>query len=118
MRLKEPQWGISPCLQLHLEFSYRVQPLLPHVLGHPHLPVDVTLGFVPHSVMAPTTLKFVQKMLECVKRAHKVVESFQVKEAQCHKLNYDKRSKAATLEVGDTVLVDVTAFKDHHKIQN
>ena len=38
--------------------------------------------------------------------------------AQCHKLNYDKRSKAAALEVGDTVLVCVTSFKGHHKIQN
>ena len=31
IRLEEPHWGVSPCLQLHPEFSYRAQPLLPHV---------------------------------------------------------------------------------------
>ena len=41
-----------------------------------------------------------------------------MKEVQCYKLNYDKRSKAAALEVGDIVLVCVTAFKGCHKIQN
>ena len=49
---------------------------------------------------------------------HKKAETFQAKEAQCHKLNYDKRSKAAALVVEDTVLVHVTAFKGHHEIQN
>ena len=28
----------------------------------PHIPVDVTLGLAPHSSMAPTTSKFMQKM--------------------------------------------------------
>ena len=68
--------------------------------------------------MAPTASKFVQKLREWVQWAHKKAKSFQVKEAQCHKLNYDKWSKAATLEVGDMVLVHVTAFKGHYKIQN
>ena len=63
-------------------------------------------------------LKFVQKMWEHVKWAHKKAETFQAKEAQHHKLNYDKRSKAAALEVGDMVLIHVIAFKAHHKIQN
>ena len=31
IRLEERHWDISPCLQLYLEFSYRVQFLLPHV---------------------------------------------------------------------------------------
>ena len=83
----------------------------------PNLPVDVTLDMVLHSVMAPTTSKFVQ-MSENVLNGHKMVESFQTKEAECHKLNYDKRSKAAALEVGDMVLVSATAFKGRHKIQN
>ena len=65
----------------------------------PCLPVDVALGLVPHSVMAPTALKFVQKLREQVKWAHKKAKSFQTEEAQHHKLNYDKRSKAAALEV-------------------
>ena len=86
--------------------------------GKPHLPVNVTFGLAPHSVVAPSTSKFVQKMQEHVKWAHKKDESFQAKETQCHKLNYDKKSKAVALEVGDMVLVHVTTFKGHHNIQN
>ena len=82
----------------------------------PCLPVDVTLGLTPHSISALNTSKFVQKMWEHVKWAHKKEETFQAKEAQCHKQDYDKRSKAATWEVWDMVLVHVTAFKGCHKI--
>ena len=57
-------------------------------------------------------------MRECTKWAWQKAEAFQVKEAKCHKCNYDKCSRAAVLEVGDTVLVHVTAFKGHHKIQD
>ena len=45
-----------------------------------HLPVDVALGLAPHSVMVPTTSKFVQKLREYVQWAHKKAESFQAKE--------------------------------------
>ena len=84
----------------------------------PHLPVDVTLGLAPHSAMAPTTSKFVQKLREHVQWAHKKAKLFEAKEAWHHKLNYNKHSRAVALEVGDTVLVHVTAFKYHHKIQD
>ena len=52
------------------------------------------------------------------KWAQKKSEAFQEKEALRHKHNYDRRSRAAALEVRDTVLVHVTAFKGHHKIQD
>ena len=44
-------------------------------------------------------------MRECAKWAQKKAETFQAKEAECHKCNYDKHSRAAALEVGDMVLV-------------
>ena len=44
--------------------------------------------------------------------------TFQAKEAQRHKCNYDRKSRAAALEFGDTVLVHVTAFKGHYKMQD
>ena len=78
----------------------------------PHLPVDVTLGLAPHTLTEPNTSKFVQKMREHAKWAQRKAEAFQAKEVQRHKQNYDKKS-----EVGDMVLVHVTAFKGHHKIQ-
>ena len=46
------------------------------------------------------------------------MEAFQAKEAERHKHNYDRKGRAAALEVGDTVLVHVTAFKGHHKMQD
>ena len=84
----------------------------------PCLPVDVALGLAPHTITEPNTTKFVQKLREQTKWAHKKAEGFQAKEAQRHKYNYDRKSRAASLEVGDTVLVHVTAFKGHHKMQD
>ena len=48
----------------------------------------------------------------------KKAETFQAKEAECQKCNYDKCSRAVALEVRNTVLVCITAFKGHHKIQD
>ena len=82
-----------------------------------HLPVDVALGLAPCTITESNTTKFVQKLREWTKWAHEKAEAFQAKEAQRHKCNYDRESRAAALEVGDTVLVHVTAFKGHHKMQ-
>ena len=83
-----------------------------------HLLVDVTLGLVPHTITKPNASKFIQKMRECSKWAQRKAEAFQAKEAQRHKWNYDKRDRAVALEVGDMVLVHVTAFKGCHRIQD
>ena len=48
----------------------------------------------------------------------KKAEAFQAKEAEYHKCNYDKCSRAAALEVRNIVLVHVITFKGHHKIQD
>ena len=77
----------------------------------PCLPVDVALGLAPHTIMEPNTTKFVQKLREQNKWAHENAEAFQAKEAKKHKHNYDKKGRAAALEVGDMVLVCVTTFK-------
>ena len=84
----------------------------------PCLPVDVALGLAPCTITEPNTPKFVQKLRERTRWAQKKAEAFQAKEAQRHKHNYDKRGRAAALEVRDTVLVCVTTFKGCHKIQN
>ena len=82
----------------------------------PCLPVDVALGLAPHTITEPNVSKFIQKLREYTKWAHEKAEAFQAKEAQRHKHSYDNRSRAAALEVGDTVLVHVTTFDSHHKI--
>ena len=72
----------------------------------------------PCTIMESNTTKFVQKLRERTKWAHEKAEAFQVKEAERHKHNYDRKSRAAALEVGDMVLVRVTAFKGCHKMQD
>ena len=84
----------------------------------PYLLIDVTLGITPQNTMVPNTSKFIQKIREHVKWAHKKAKAFQAKETKCHKKNYDKQSRAVALEVGDTVLVCVTTFKGCYKIQD
>ena len=80
--------------------------------------VDVALGLAPCTITESNTTKFVQKLRERTKWAHKKAEAFQAKEAERHKHNYDKKSRAVALEVGDMVLVHVTAFKGCHKMQD
>ena len=48
----------------------------------PCLPVDVTLGLAPCSIMEPSTSKFVRKMREHAKLAQRKAEAFQAKEPQ------------------------------------
>ena len=84
----------------------------------PHLPVDVALGLAPCTITEPNTTRVVQKLREQTKWAHEKAEAFQAKEGQRDKQNYDKKSRAAALEVRDTVLVHVTAFKCCHKMQD
>ena len=84
----------------------------------PCLLEDVALGLAPQTMTAPDMTKFIQKMSKHAKWAPKKAEAFQAKEAEHHKCNYDKCSRAVSLGVGDMVLVCVTAFKGHHKIQD
>ena len=84
----------------------------------PHLPVDVALGLAPCTITEPNTAKFVQKLREQNKWAHEKAKAFQAKEAERHKRNYNKKGRAVALEVGDMVLVHVTAFKGRHKMQD
>ena len=82
----------------------------------PRFPVDVALGLAPCTITETNTTKFIQKLREHTKWTHKKAETFQAKEALRHKHNYDRRSRAVALEVGDMVLVHVTTFKGHHKM--
>ena len=84
----------------------------------PHLPVDVAPGLAPCTITEPNTTKFVQKLREQTKWAHKKAEAFQAKEAKRHKHNYDRKSRPVALEVRDMILVCVTAFKGHNKMQD
>ena len=51
----------------------------------PHLPVDVTPGLAPCTIMEPNTSKFIQKMREHPMWVQRKAEAFQAKEVQRHK---------------------------------
>ena len=56
----------------------------------PCLPIDVTLGLIPRPITTPTSTKYMQKLRERIKWAHRKATLFQQKEAWHHKHNYDK----------------------------
>ena len=66
----------------------------------------------------PTSARYMQKLRECMRWAHRKADLFQQKEVWHHKCNYDEWSKAVSLRMEDTVLVHVIAFKVRHKIQS
>ena len=74
----------------------------------PYFLIDVTLGIFPMLIAMSTSSKYIQKLSDHIRWAHKKANLFQQKEAQCHKQNYDQHSKAVSLKMGDMVLVYVT----------
>ena len=77
----------------------------------PHIPINVTLGLAPYLMTMPTYTKYIQNFREYIRWSHRKANLFQQKEAQCHKQNYDKCSRAVALKATDAVLVHVTTFK-------
>ena len=77
-RVEEPHWNVGSFLQLYLKFSYRVKPLLSHVWKT--TPASnrcyTWLGTTHKYYSAQNTAKFIQKMREHAKWAHKKAEDF------------------------------------------
>ena len=82
----------------------------------PQLPINVTLGLTLKLITAPNSTKYIQKLREHMRWAHRKTNLFQQKEEWHHKCNYDKWSKAVFLRMGDAVLLHITTFKGRHKI--
>ena len=66
----------------------------------------------------PSSTKYMERLREHFRWAHRKADQFQQKEAWYHKQNYDRHSRAVDLREGDMVTVHVAAFKGRHKIQN
>ena len=93
VRVEEPHWNVGSCIQLHQNSAMGFSPYYLMCWRQPHLPVDVTLGLVPHTIMDPNASKFVQKLREHGGWAQKKAEVFQAKK---HK----GTSATVTKEVG------------------
>ena len=85
---------------------------------NPSYLLTFTLGLTPKLVTVPISTKYVQKLREHGRWAHRKANLFQQKVVMYHKQNYDRCRKAVALMMGDMVLVHVTAFKGRHKIQD
>ena len=48
----------------------------------PHLPIHVTQGLAPNLAAVPTSTKYVQKIRECIRWAHRKADLFQQREAE------------------------------------
>ena len=87
-------------------------------VGNPNSPLTSPSEFPPKLIDVPTSSKYIQKLRDHIKWAHKKADLFQQKKAQCHKWNYDRCCKAVSFRMGDMAIVCVTAFKGMHKIQS
>ena len=81
---------------------------------HPKLPIDALLG-IEQNEMFDSQSDFIQNLKTILKQAYELA-SLEMQKAQKHqKKNYDKRLRAAFLEVGDKVLVKIVKFDGKHK---
>ena len=51
----------------------------------PQPPIDVTLGVTPKSITMSNSNKYIQKLKDCMKWAHRKTDLLQKKEVLCHK---------------------------------
>jgi len=84
---------------------------------HPRLPVDMIFGLDRNDGSRSHTAyvdDLRQRLQEAYRRASEVAGRAQERQ----KAGYDKRSRGATLEPGDRVLVRILAFEGKHKLAN
>ena len=84
----------------------------------PWLPVDLYFGAQKLDMNAVTSTKFVQQLCERLKWAYKIAQQITEKENKRHRQNYDHRIWYTQLRVSDQVLLQRTAYKGKHKIQD
>ena len=82
----------------------------------PKLPVDVVFGLSRPQDDDKCTTKYISRMRQRLQEAFQQAQTAMKNSQQRQKTNYDLRARAATLSVGDRVLVKVVAYDGKHKI--
>ena len=82
----------------------------------PKLPVDVIFGLTRPYDEDRCTTKYIEKMKLRLQEAFKQAKTAAKMSQNRQKTNYDIRARAATLRVGDRVLVRIVAYDGKHKI--
>ena len=85
----------------------------------PRLPIDVELGLKRgnHQV-SPSRSNYITQLRRGLRFTHKKAKHVADRQQARHKGLYERRSKGATLDIGDLVLVKKTAWKGRYKIQD
>ena len=81
----------------------------------PNLPIDIALGLTTEADSMPKS-KYIQELRERLVRAYDIASKAAEKARSKQKEGYDIRTRGATLELGDRVLVKVVAHDGKHKI--
>ena len=85
----------------------------------PRLAIDFEMGIDKGGVSEVSSKsRYVSKLQKRLAYAHKRAREVSAKEAARHKRLYDKKTRGATLQPNDIVLVKVVAFDKMHKIQD
>ena len=82
----------------------------------PKLPVDVVFGISRPQDDDKCTTKYISRMRQRLQEAFQQAQTAMKQSQQRQKTNYDLRARAATLNVGDRVLVRGVAYDGKHKI--
>ena len=82
---------------------------------HPRLPVDLILGTEPKQE-EQSYPKYVAELKERLSAAYRLASTKIAKAQESQKLHYDLKTRGATIEVGDRVLVRNVKIRGKHKI--
>ena len=82
------------------------------------LSTDLYLGMQTSDKITNTSTKIVQNLMERLSVAYKTAQQVVDKENQCNKCNYDHKVKYTCLQKGDLILLNWTAYKGKHNIQD
>jgi transposase InsO family protein len=82
----------------------------------PRLPIDLAFGLDLDQPESKSLCKYIRNLRERLQTAYDLAQKT-TKDAQARQKGYyDRKARAATLDIGDRVLVKVVAFNGKHKI--
>ena len=85
----------------------------------PRLPIDVEFGLKrENQQVSPSRSNYITQLRRRLRFAHKKAKKVAGRQQARHKGLYDRRCKGAVLDIRDLVLVNKTAWKGRHKIQD
>lgn len=84
----------------------------------PRLALDIALGLVNEETQPADHVKYVEELKDKLHAAYRLAVKHTDSASNRQKLIYDKKCRAAILDVGDRVLVKITAYDGKHKLAN